>query len=96
MTRNEAEKIVSQYNYNINSDQWFTGEHADKHFVNTLEKLGLIKFDNPSKDSVSLYSVSLYNSPGHYKDHGGIRLEEWPGGLALWIGGRIVYEWIRK
>ena len=47
MTREEAEKIVVLKGYGIGTDSLFAGRGLppEKEFLNTLEALGLIKFD---------------------------------------------------
>lgn len=52
-----------------------------------LEALGLLKFE-PKKD----VNLVITTGPGHYKDFGMIRIEEWPEGLVLWVGGEIVWR----
>lgn len=60
---------------------------TDIHFVNALEALGLLKFDENTKP---------YKLCGHSNPHKNVNVnvEQWPEGLVLWNNGVIVWkEW---
>lgn len=74
MTREEANKKLqasghTQYSY---------------PFINALEVLGLLKFEEPKHHSIAHVL--------RYKSYGDIVIEEWLEGLVLWVGGKIVWK----
>lgn len=81
MTREEAISLVNKNVFGIVN----TGQAAK--WVDTFEALGLIKFDEPKR----LPSMEL-NRDNFFGDYGLIRLERWPEGLVIWVGGEIVYK----
>ncbi len=74
-----------------------TREDAVKMFnqattiVEGLEKLGLIKFDEPKKEVKHCISIDI-NQFKPNMDIGVAKLELWPEGLVLWVGGEIVWK----
>ncbi len=80
MTREDAEyKLASM---SINST-----------FLDRLEVLGLLKFDEPRSKHKTLSDQKVIPLvDGRVTDVGEYRLELWPEGLVLWVGGQIVYK----
>lgn len=86
MTREEAIKIMKA-----------TGASGAEGWIAAFEALELIKFEEEKK----INTVFQITNDGNFnwadpiilkrvsKQHGAIRLEEWPEGLVLWIGGEI-------
>lgn len=56
--------------------------------LNILEALGLIKFEEERK----ITKTVQMNEDNYFGDFGIIRVETWPEGLVIWVGGEIVYK----
>lgn len=88
MTREEAIKI-------LDAAKW-----ADsKRFIITLEKLGLLRFDEENGGVKVIFESNefRFDLPNGFVSelngkYGVIRLEEWPEGLVLWVGGEIKWK----
>lgn len=85
MTREEAIKIMKA-----------TGASGAEGWIAAFEALGLIKFEEEKKinDIFHTYDGNFnWCNPVILQrvsdQHGAIRLEEWPEGLVLWVGGEI-------
>lgn len=52
--------------------------------VQALEALGLIEFKPKQEIKMMLHKQTV--------EYGTIRVEEWPEGLVVWVGGSIVYK----
>lgn len=105
MTREEAEKVVTINAYDVNTDKLFTGRHMapEKQLVRTLEALGLLKFDEP-KEIVNIFKINndgssscIWGDDNRYgkqigAQYGTVKLEVWPEGLVLWVGGEIKWR----
>lgn len=106
-----AQKAYSEYLSNglpMNKEKKMTREEAYNKcknisdavtFISILEALGLIKFEK-KKESVNLVELrsgNITHDCDYKGQYGVIRLEEWPEGLVLWVGGKIVYKsWEKK
>lgn len=90
MTREEAIKKLDATVFGYNSE-------AGKKWIEFFEVLGLLKFDEEKKIS-SLFEFKDRNCKWteNYdkvdEKYGTIRLEEWPEGLVLWVGGEIRWK----
>lgn len=87
MTRDEALKIVSK------------GEMGP-YIVDSLAALGVIQLDPaPTAKVLAALEVNgdiinrfFEEGPNLLHKYGAIRLELWPEGLMLWVGGEIVWK----
>lgn len=55
------------------------------NFLTALELLGLIKFDDSNKVDVLFQKENVAR-------FGAVRIELWPEGLMLWVGGEIAWK----
>lgn len=79
LTKSQAIKL-------INDEIWggYNGSTAAPKWVEVWEKLGIVKFKaEPEVDVMFNTENALF---------GIIRVELWPEGLVLWVGGTIVYK----
>lgn len=94
MTREEAAKKAC------------VGEYGNT-IVTALHNLGLLKFDEPKKEIDKVFEINKETGdvtdnaytfgPQLINKYGTIRLEEWPEGLVLWVGGEIRWRsWLDK
>lgn len=83
MTREDArQKINAVFNRHNSPGAVFI--NADK-CLELYEALGLLKFEEEKAEE--LFVTNEFN-----RKLGTIRLEHWPEGLVLWVGGEIVYR----
>lgn len=59
------------------------GINYPEAFIQALETLGLLKFENQKS-----FTLCSYESD----DLGVIRVEKWPEGLVLWVGGKVKWK----
>lgn len=85
MTRDELRKICSKHGIST-------------AIIPVLEELGLIKLD-PDNEITGLFKISTDDKTFNSKvmneinnKYGTIKLELWPEGLVLWVGGKIRWE----
>lgn len=73
-------------------ERWYGEDGKRGYLLDSLEKLGLLKFDEPKKEvkhCISFQTVQFGN------DIGIVKLEMWPEGLVLWVGGEIKWKsWV--
>lgn len=90
MTREEAIKIMDS-----------TSSFSGAAWITRLEALGLLKFEEKinklfeiTESNVLWPAADLYQKglKEFNTKYGTIRLEEWPEGLVLWVGGQIVWK----
>lgn len=91
MTREDAKNIMAAH----------TATNANDSIVDALEELGLLKFDEPEDTVAVIVEVDEnYNTTNNWnlyaenlvKKYERVRLELWPEGLVLWVGGKIVWK----
>ena len=63
----------------------FLHENGWKLFLDKIINENIIVMGEPPIEVVCQTS-------GYYMDYGKIRVEHWPEGLVLWIGGKIVWK----
>jgi hypothetical protein len=95
MTREEAVKIASK--------AYGAPMSTSGSIIDVLAALGLLKFDEPKKEQIrkifELDNERIDLPNGYVKGvadrYGIIRLEQWPEGLVLWVGGEIKWKsWV--
>ncbi len=74
----------------LDKELWdYGGSTLAKKWVEIWERLGVIKF----KPEPEIYTIFSKDQVVTTRDaYGTIGIEEWPEGLVLWVGGRIVYK----
>jgi len=82
-------------------ERWYGEDGKRGYLLDSLEKLGLLKFDEPKEGVVAvIVEVENYNISNNWnfyatelvKKYERVRLELWPEGLVLWVGGEIVWR----
>lgn len=83
-------------------ERWYGEDGKRGYLLDSLEKLGLLKFDEP-KEVVNIFKVNNDGSSSRIwgdnkwgkqigETYGTIKLELWPEGLVLWVGGEIRWK----
>lgn len=85
MTRKEAIQKLTDMTYRSHEEKRWQIEARAEVFVRNCEVIGIVKFKTDTSEVQPLFKCT-------HEIFGVVRVEEWPEGLVVWVGGEIRWK----